>query len=92
MEDEKQEYFTKVFEKYSNMVYRIGLTYLKSKSDAEDIGSEVFVKPMQKSSAFESDEHEKAWIIKVTVNMCKNVLKSKWFQRVNYDDSIGSYF
>lgn len=63
-------------DKYSNMVYRICFMYLKNKSDAEDACQDVFLKYVQHNKHFESSEHEKAWICKVTFNRCKDILKS----------------
>ena len=52
------------------------MLYLKQKEDAEDIFQNVFLKYALTSAAFESPEHEKAWILRVTVNECKDLLKS----------------
>lgn len=68
-------------EKYSNMVIRIAFQNLKSMADAEDIAQEVFLKLLTCSPVFESDTHEKAWVIRVTVNLCRDFLKSAWFKR-----------
>lgn len=63
---------------YGDMVLRVAYTYLKSKSDAEDIVQDVFLHIMEKCPEFNDDKHEKAWIIRVTVNMCKNKLNLFW--------------
>ncbi len=70
--------FNKMYEKYKNILYRIAFTYLKNNEDVEDILQEVFIKRMYLTEAFESEEHEKRWMIRVTVNMAKNNLKSFW--------------
>lgn len=75
--------------KYSNMVIRIAYQNLKSMADAEDIAQEVFLKLITSRPAFESEMHEKAWIIRVTVNQCRDFLKSAWFKkRTELKDSI----
>lgn len=75
--------------KYSDMVIRIAFQNLKSMADAEDVAQEVFLKLMTSRPDFESDTHEKAWIIRVTVNQCRDFLKSAWFRkRTTLDDSI----
>jgi len=51
------------------------------KADAEDIVQDAFVKLFEKQQDFESPEHEVAWLIRVTVNLCKNRLRSSWWQR-----------
>ena len=76
-------------EKYSGMVIRIAFQNLKSRADAEDIAQEVFLKLMISRPDFESDTHEKAWVIRVTVNLCRDFLKSAWFRkRTVLEDSI----
>lgn len=63
-------------EKYSDTVKRICMVNLKSFSDAEDILQDVFMKYILSSNTFESEEHEKAWFIRVTINCCKDFLKN----------------
>ncbi len=66
----------RAIDKYSDTVKRICVVYLKSHSDIEDIFQTVFMKYLLSSNEFESDEHEKAWFIRVTINCCKDLLKS----------------
>ena len=63
---------------YSDLILRLSYTYLKSTDDAQDICQTVFLKVLQKPQAFSSPEHEKAWIIRTAVNLCKDHLKSGW--------------
>lgn len=63
---------------YSDLILRLSYTYLKSTDDAQDICQTVFLKLLQKPRAFSSPEHEKAWIIRTAVNLCKDHLKSGW--------------
>ena len=60
----------------ADTVKRICMLYLKSASDTEDIFQEVFLKYALSSVIFESPEHENAWIIRITINRCKDLLKS----------------
>lgn len=71
-----------IIEKYSDMVYRIALTRTKSIENAEDIFQEVFMKLSEKDPKFEGEEHLKAWLIRVTINMTKNVNSSSWNRKV----------
>lgn len=64
-------YISSVVDKYSDMVYRAAYHALCDRGYAEDITQEVFLKLMQTLPDFESDEHEKAWLLRVTLNMCK---------------------
>ena len=66
---------------YSDLILRLSYTYLKSTDDAQDICQTVFLKLLQKPQAFSSPEHEKAWIIRTTINACKDYLKSAHFRR-----------
>ena len=61
---------------YSDMIRRICLYHLKNAADTEDVFQTVFLKYLLYDGAFESAEHEKAWFIRVTVNACKDYLKS----------------
>lgn len=77
---------------YSDMVIRIAYQNTKNMADAEDIAQEVFLKRMTVAPEFESKEHEKAWIIRVTVNLCKDFLKSAWFRkRAALDEAFPSH-
>ena len=63
-------------ERYAGTVRRLCTVYLKNDADTEDIFQTVFLKYVLSSVSFESDEHEKAWLIRVTINACKDLLKS----------------
>ena len=66
----------RAIEQYADMVRRICMIHLKNYEDAEDIFQTVFLKYVLRSEPFDSPEHEKAWIIRVTVNACRDLLKS----------------
>lgn len=72
----------RAIERYSNMVRRLCLIHLKNYADTEDIFQNVFLKYALSSVAFETEEHEKAWLIRVTINACKDLLKSFFHSRV----------
>lgn len=61
---------------YADMVRRICFLHLKNFADTEDIFQTVFLKYVLYDGEFESEEHEKAWFIRVTINACKDFLKS----------------
>lgn len=67
-------------ERYADLVLRLCMVYLKNRADAEDTFQNVFLKYALHTKTFESDEHEKAWLIRVTVNACKDCLKN-FFRR-----------
>jgi len=67
--------------KHENRLYRTALAITGNMSDAEDIVQEVFLRAYEKAPEFESKEHEKAWLIRVTVNLCNSRLRSPWRKR-----------
>lgn len=72
---------TEKVEKYSDLLLRVAFSYMKNTHDAQDMVQDAFIKVMQKCPLFESEEHERAWLIRVTINLCKNRLKSAWFRK-----------
>lgn len=67
-------------EKYADMVYRVCFYHLKNQTDTEDVFQNVFIKYMLHEKPFSDEEHEKAWLLRVAINSCKDYLKS-FFQR-----------
>ena len=61
---------------YSDMVLRLCMVSLKNPQDAEDVFQTVFLKYTLSNQIFETADHEKAWLIRVTVNCCRDLLKS----------------
>ena len=61
---------------YGNMILRLAYSCLKSRDDAEDVLQDVMVKLLELNPRFENGEHEKAWLIRVTINLCRNRLRS----------------
>lgn len=78
MEIEKLE-VARLYDTYSQDVYRLALSYLRNAQDAEDICHSVFLTLVEKDIALFSGS-EKAWLLKCTANACKNHLKSFWKQ------------
>ena len=75
-------------ERYADTVRRLCAVHLKNDADTEDIFQTVFLKYVLSSVSFESDEHEKAWFIRVTINACKDLLKSFFRSRTISLDKI----
>ncbi len=70
-----------VIRRNSDSVYRLAFSLVKTRSDADDIYQEVFLRYVQKEPEFQNTEHEKAWFLRVTINLCKNFWKSPWMRR-----------
>lgn len=66
-----------VYEKNADMLFRIALTYLQSSNDAQDAVHDVFIKYLKKSDKMKDDEHERAWLIRVTINHCLDMLRKQ---------------
>lgn len=73
--------FREKYEKYSKLLFRIAFLHLGNTHDAEDVLQNVFIKLLYHSPDFKDDEHETAWLIRVTQNHCKNVLKSSSYKK-----------
>ncbi|MEK3794254.1 RNA polymerase sigma factor [Paenibacillus sp. FSL R7-0204] len=71
----------KSYEQYAEMLYRIALVHLGSRQDAEEATQDTFIKLMEKAPVFKDDEHQKAWLIRVITNHCKNLLGRGWRKR-----------
>lgn len=76
-----QNEFEEKYDRYKTTVYRIAFAYLKNNEECEDAMQEVFLKLLLSAPPFETGEHEKRWLIRVTVNYCKNNLKLFWNSR-----------
>ena len=63
---------------YADTILRLSYTYLKNTHDAQDICQTVFVRLLTHPQKFESPAHEKAYILRMTANACKDMLKSPW--------------
>ena len=64
-----------IINKYGDMLYRLCVLMMKNESDAEDVVQETIIKFYQKSPMFADSEHEKAWLIKVATNKCRDLLR-----------------
>ena len=81
MQDRERD-IRETMEKYSDMVYRIALT-------RSGIFQNVFIKYSQKKPKFASEEHKKAWLIRVTINISKNFINQAWNRKVvNLDENL----
>jgi len=67
---------------YADMVYRLAYAQTRNRTDADDIFQEVFIRLVKKKPGFESGEHMKAWLIRVTVNCARSLWLSSWKKRM----------
>lgn len=78
-----EEKFIEIFNLYKNDIYRLTFSYTKNVSDSDDIVQNVFVKLFQHQELFNKELVEvKKWLIRVTINECKNLLLSSWKKKI----------
>lgn len=83
--------FLPLFDAYHNMVYRLALTSTRSVEDAEDITQTVFLKLLKNPTPITPGK-EKAWLAQVTVNACRDLMRSFWRRRIQpLDETIPFY-
>ena len=85
--DNEQSYIS-VVEEFSNLVYRIAYQNLMNVADAEDIVQEVFIKLLRYRAGFEDREHLKAWLLRVTINQCRDCRKMVYRKRESSYESL----
>ena len=70
--------FETLARRYMDMVFRLAFSYMKSASDADDVTQNVLLRLLRNTKPFESEEHARFWLVRVTVNECKRALRSPW--------------
>lgn len=62
---------------YADLFLRVAYTYLGSRADAEDVCQETLLRLLRRREPFESAEHERAWVVRVTANLCRDLLRRR---------------
>ena len=83
---ENKNQVARLLEKHGDRVFRTAFMYLKNYQDAEDVLQMTFEKYLITKPLFKNDEHEKAWFLRVAINISKNLVTSGWKRKVIYDD------
>lgn len=73
---------------HGDSIRRVCFLHLKNNADVEDVFQEVFLKYILYEQTFESDAHERAWLLRVAINHCKDLLKSFFRKRVSSLDDV----
>lgn len=81
----------KIYARHIKTIYRVCFAYMKNSADTEDAVQDTFLKMIKYQVAFESEEHEKAWLIRTATNVCKDILKAWWRKRENIEDYTQLY-
>jgi len=80
------ELFDLKYALYKEMVFRICYSYLNNVCDSEDVFQDIFIKYYQSNKIFDSINHEKYWLIRVSINSCINHLKHSWKKKIILDN------
>ena len=67
--------------RFGDDIFRLAFSYMKTREDAEDVVQDVLIRYMQSGKVFEDENHVKAWLLRVSANLCKDKLKSASIQR-----------
>ncbi len=78
--------FNAAVERHQTMVYRTALHALANSQDADDAVQEVFLRLYQRKGTFDGEEHLRRWLLRVTVNYCRDLMKSPWRRRVALEE------
>ncbi|MBE7050779.1 MAG: sigma-70 family RNA polymerase sigma factor [Ruminococcaceae bacterium] len=70
-----------IIQKYFDMIYRLALARAKDREIAEDVCQDVFLRYIKTDKVFQSEEHIKAWLIRVCINCTKSVFTGSWFKK-----------
>ncbi|WP_010276253.1 sigma-70 family RNA polymerase sigma factor [Paenibacillus senegalensis] len=77
-----EELIGKLVDQYGDDVLRLAYMYLRDRQLAEDAFQEVFIKVYKKYHTFRKDSGEKTWLMRITINVCKDMLRGFWWKRV----------
>lgn len=80
-ENDRLRRFEAAYAQYGTAVYRLAMVYLGRAADAEDVTQEAFLRLLSKAPAFADETHEKRWLMRVTVNLCRDQLRGFWRRR-----------
>lgn len=72
----------RIVDEYGNAIWRMCYMYLKDKQLAEDVMQDTLIKVYEKYHTLQEHDNEKAWIMKIAINTCKNYLKTNWLKCV----------
>ena len=78
--------FVPLAQRYMDTIFRVAYGYLRSRSDADDVTQDVLIQLYKTDTVFENDAHIRHWLIRVTINRCKNVFRSPWHRVENIAD------
>ena len=81
--------FERVYNEYADILFRLSLSYVKSRADAEDVVQDTFVSYINSSPYFHDEEHRRAWLFKVAVNKCRDMHRRQSIRQSVSLDEVG---
>jgi RNA polymerase sigma factor (sigma-70 family) len=78
---DSESFLVQAMSDWGNAVYRLALSQTRSRADADDVYQDVFLRLFNDRTDFQSNEHVKAWLLRVTANRCRDLEKSSWKRR-----------
>ena len=86
-----EEQFTDYAKRYMDMVFRVAFHYLRSRADADDVTQNVLLKLYREPKPFAGEAHVKHWLLRVTVNECRHILRSPWRKALPIDEALDGF-
>lgn len=83
---EPNENFPHLVQQYKDTIFRLAYSYTKNHFDADDVTQNVLLQLYKTNKAFETEAHLKNWLMRITVNQCKNLFRSPWRKHENLED------
>lgn len=81
-----EEFMEAAVTAHQGAVLRLALNQTRNRADAQDVTQEVFIKLMESHTVFTSAEHLRAWLLRVTINQCRDLARQAWKRRVEMTD------
>jgi RNA polymerase sigma factor (sigma-70 family) len=81
------EEMSQIYYRHVETVYRVCFMFMKNSYDTEDMVQNTFIRLMKDGTHFQSEEHEKAWLIRTATNLCKDFFRNWWTKTVGIDDA-----
>lgn len=83
-----KEEIVRIYSRHVQTVYRVCYMYMKNRADTEDMVQNTFIRLMRDKTVFQSEEHEKAWLIRTAVNLCRDHFRHWWTRTVGMDHGV----
>ena len=85
-----KEQFVQQVQQYMDMIFRLAFSWLKSQADADDVTQTVLLRLYESDKVFDSEDHLKHWLIRVTLNECRKHWRTPWSRTEDYTDYVNT--